>query len=104
LSDRFRDIWQQFLRRIESLDVVEYISFKALARCLGDLADKLGDKPARKFPSSFRPGEPNLVVCSGAEMHEMALSFYMADFNKPLPGLDEVLIVQVPVHEIESVF
>ena len=38
-------------------------------------------------------GRPNLVSCSEADMHRTALLWYQTDEEKPLPSLDEILIV-----------
>ena len=44
------------------------------------------------------------VICSEREMHELAVSFFMHDWDKRLPGLDEVLICQpdTPLEQVQS--
>ena len=105
LSDKLKEIWNQFLEKVESLEITEYLSFLSLARCLEELNENHGRNPDRKFSNSFSPGTANLVVCSEDEMHELALSFYMLDRDKPLPSLDEILICQndTPLEQIELI-
>jgi hypothetical protein len=104
LSEKLKEIWNQFLEKVESLEITDYLSFQSLAKCLEELAD-FGTNPQRKVLSSFKEGSPNLVVCPEGEMHAQALSFYMLDPEKPLPTLDEILICQAdtPLEQIELI-
>ncbi len=93
LREQFAAVWTQFLDRAESLDIRECLSFQLLAGCLDDLAAGT-TRPQRRFLAQFSVGSPNLVVCAEAEMHALALAFYMHDPDKRLPGMDEVLLCQ----------
>ena len=103
LSDKLKDIWKQFLQKVESLEITEYLSFQAMAKCLEKMSRSFGNKPYRKLMPTFNEGKPNLVVCSDNEMHVLALSYYMFDPTKSMPSLDEVLICQssTPTEQIE---
>jgi hypothetical protein len=103
LSDQFAAVWTQFLDRAESLDIKECLSFQLLAGCLDDLA-AWSTGPQRRFLAQFSEGSPNLVVCAEAEMHALALAFYMHDAEKRLPGLDEVLLCQpnTPMEQVTT--
>lgn len=105
LSDKLKEIWNQFLAKVESLEITDYLSFQSLARCLEELNEKHGRNPERKFSNTFSSGTANLVVCCEEEMYELALSFYMLDYDKPLPCLDEILICQndTPLEQIELI-
>jgi len=104
LSEKLKEIWNQFLEKVESLEITDYLSFQSLAKCLEELAE-FGTNPHRKVFSAFTEGSPNLVVCPDGEMHAQALSFYMLDPEKPLPSLDEILICQpdTPLEQIELI-
>jgi hypothetical protein len=103
LSEQFAAVWTQFLDRAESLDIKECLSFQLLAGCLDDLAAGT-TRPQRRFLAQFSEGSPNLVVCAEAEMHALALAFYMHDADKRLPGLDEVLLCQpdTPMEQVAT--
>ena len=105
LSDHLENIWQQFLVRVNSLQITNHISFEALAQCLEELSTENGMKPLRTFPPTFTAGEKNLVVCSESEILSMALSCYMLDPEKRPPSLDECLICQndTPREQIELI-
>ena len=102
MSKKLKEIWNQFLEKVESLEIKEYLSFQALAKCLERLSDEHGAEMERKV-WGFNQGQPSLVVCPEAEMHAVALSFYMHDCDKQMPGLDEILICQrdTPLEQIE---
>jgi hypothetical protein len=93
LKEQFAAVWTQFLDRADSLDSKECLSFQLLAGCLDDLVAGT-TSPQRRFLAQFSEGSPSLVVCAEAEMHALALAFYMHDPDKRLPGLDEVLLCQ----------
>ena len=80
-------------------------SFQDLARCLEVLASNHAEAPLRKVFSHLNTGNPNLVLCSDAEMNDSAISFYMHDHDKRLPTLDEVLICQneTPLEQISLI-
>ena len=106
LSERLKTIWNQFLEKIESLEILEFLSFQTLAKCLKKLASKHSPFLDRKVLSAaIQPGRPNLVVCPDGDMHAIALSLYMVDEDKPMPRLDEVLICKsdTPVEHIELI-
>jgi len=105
LSDQLKNIWKQFLERVNSLQITNHISFQALARCLEELSAKNGMKPFRTFPPIFAEGDKNLAICSESEMHAAALSCYMLDPEKRPPSLDEFLICQndTPREQIELI-
>ena len=46
------------------------------------------------------------MICSEREMHELALSFFMHDWDKRLPSLDEVLVCQpdTPLEQVQLNF
>ena len=94
MSEKLDKIWRQFVERIGSLEITDFISFQLLAGCLEELAKKHGVKPFRTFPTRLKQGSQNLVICPNAEMHTLALSYYMLDSTKRLPCLDEVLMCQ----------
>ena len=102
LSEQLAAVWGQFLDRVESLDIKECLSFQLLAGCLEDLSVGGGGPLGRRFLAPFAEGRPNLVVCAKAEMHVLALAFYLQDPGKRLPGPDEVLICQhdTPVEQV----
>ena len=103
MSKKLRDIWSLFLKKVESLEIKDYLSFKALAKCLEKLSEGHGAKLNRSVLMTFKEGQPSLVICPDAEMHAIALSFYMNDHDKPMPGLDEILICErdTPLEQIE---
>ncbi len=94
VGDKLRDIWKQFLEKVNTLEITEYVSFQSLAKFFAELTNRQGTNLKRNFMNIFTEGCQNLVLCSEAEMHSLALSLYMQDPNKPLPRLDEVLICQ----------
>lgn len=102
LSNQFGVVWERFLEKAESFDSKDSLCFRVLAHCLEVIADKFALKLDRKVFSRVRPGFPSLVLCSEAEMFDLALSFYMFDPKKPMPSLDEVLICQedTPLEQI----
>jgi hypothetical protein len=104
LREQFATVWAQFLDRAESLDIKECLSFQLLAGCLDDLVAGM-TRPQRRFLGQFSEGIPNLVVCAEAEMHALALAFYMHDPDKRLPGLDEVLLCQpdTPLEQVTQI-
>jgi len=103
LSNQLKSVWQQFLGRVNSLEITDHLSFQALANCIDKLYAKHGTHPGRKFIPTFIEGSPNLVLCPDDEMHFVALSLYMMDPSKALPCLDEVLIchTDTPKEQIE---
>jgi hypothetical protein len=94
LSEQFEAVWTQFMGKVESLEMKDFLCFQSLAKCLEDLSSAHASHPKRKIFSQVRQGCPNLVVCPEAEIYDLALSFYINDAEKPLPSLDEVLICQ----------
>ena len=67
--------------------------------------DCYSSRPQRTFPTYMQSGRPNLVSCAGADMHRTALLWYQTDEERPLPSLDEVLIVtpETPREQVELI-
>ncbi|KAK3585581.1 hypothetical protein CHS0354_036768 [Potamilus streckersoni] len=84
------ELWEAFLSSLSS-SVSDYLSVEHLGLILRKLAEKKEIQIERQFPPSFVQGEPNLIVCSKAEVLSTVLSIYMMD-QQPLPQADEVLI------------
>ncbi len=105
LSSKLQHIWTQFINQTNSLEITDFISFKAMATCLNSLFNNFGVKLDRKFPTELKLGMPNLLECSENELHYITLAIYMFDPEKSLPSLDEVLICQenTPTEEVELI-
>ena len=81
------------MQDVSELEAEDFINFSELAVIVEKLVGEFAVRPERTFPTYMQPGKPNLVTCSEADMHRTVLMFYRHDLEKPLPSLDEILIV-----------
>ena len=105
LIDQLNHLWNNFMRDVAELEASDNINFSELAVVLEKLVDGYSSRPQRTFPTYMQAGRPNLVSCSEADMHRTALLWYQTDEEKPLPSLDEILIVSpdTPREQVELV-
>ena len=91
MAVKLAQVWDKFLNFINKLDISDYVSFKVIARILGELGAKSSLKPYRKMLPTLLEGKPNLIICPEKEILSMCISLYAFD-EKPLPRTDEVLL------------
>ena len=92
LSNKLKNIWNSFLKAIETEETSDFVNFERLGEGLDCLLRKKSVPVNRKFPGYLTPGKPNLVVTSPEKIHDVCLTLYNHDHDKPLPGFDEVLL------------
>ena len=92
LSAKLTTIWNSFLNSIETEEASDFVNFEKLGEGLETLHKRKSRPISRKFPAYLTPGKPNLVVTSTGKIHHICLTLYHHDHQKPLPGIDEVLV------------
>ncbi|KAM5272726.1 E3 ubiquitin-protein ligase RNF213 [Ctenodactylus gundi] len=78
------------------------LDLDVLGCCLAQLASMAGPPVERPLPRGLQPGQPNLVLCSMAEVLPATLAVYMEAPSQPLPTFEEVLLC-TPVTTLEEV-
>ena len=92
LQKKLQEIWSSFLNSVETAETSDFLNFE----CIGSGLQKIHDNTAvsidRTYPGYLTSGKPNLVQCQREDIHNVALTLYNHDHQKPLPGIDEVLL------------
>uniref|UniRef100_A0A2K6UDD8 E3 ubiquitin-protein ligase RNF213 n=1 Tax=Saimiri boliviensis boliviensis TaxID=39432 RepID=A0A2K6UDD8_SAIBB len=91
LADKVKVIMEQFMGCLPAF-LPDCFDLEALGHCLAHLAAMGGPPVERVLPRGLQVGQPNLVVCSHAEVLPAALAVYMQTRSQPLPTYDEVLL------------
>ncbi|XP_037664815.1 E3 ubiquitin-protein ligase RNF213 isoform X2 [Choloepus didactylus] len=91
LVDKLRVVMEQSMACLGAF-LPACLDLDALGRCLARLSAMGGPPVERRLPRGLQAGQPNLVVCSCAEVLPAALAVYMQAPGQPLPTYDEVLL------------
>ncbi|XP_072029083.1 E3 ubiquitin-protein ligase rnf213-alpha-like [Amphiura filiformis] len=91
LNNQLKQLWQNHLHSMKSMDVEDCLSLEHLGIILHHLNQANSHQPDRKFPTFLKTGQPNLIVRSAGDIWTTVLSLYMHEGGH-LPTQEEVLI------------
>ncbi|XP_072028229.1 E3 ubiquitin-protein ligase rnf213-alpha-like [Amphiura filiformis] len=91
LNNQLKQLWQNHLHSMKSMDVEDCLSLEHLGIILHHLNEANPRQPDRKFPTFLKTGQPNLIVRSAGDIWTTVLSLYMHEGGH-LPTQEEVLI------------
>ncbi|XP_072028224.1 E3 ubiquitin-protein ligase rnf213-alpha-like [Amphiura filiformis] len=91
LKNQLKQLWQNHLHSMKSMDVEDCLSLEHLGIILHHLNQANSHQPDRKFPTFLKTGQPNLIVRSAGDIWTTVLSLYMHEGGH-LPTQEEVLI------------
>lgn len=94
------NLWCKFKHNMAQF-LTQYLDISTLASFLSCLSERNQQVVVRKLPSFLEEGQPNLVLCPGAEVFTSTVCLYLESPEQPLPSTDEVLVCREETTEEE---